>query len=105
MYFGRVTVDLMLTKLTEDEREILCRFMQQGMQALGNGDFTGSIFGTAVPPGGEPEYAERDEDGYLQNQTELNFVAPIFAKLFPGREVYEFNRPYDFNRTDQDQEG
>jgi len=83
-----------LPTLSDDEREILCRFMQGSLQLMDNGDFAASIFGRG-PTFGEPlpdEYREeeRNEDGYLHSRVEQDWVRPIFGKLFPGRQVYEF---------------
>lgn len=85
---GKVYVTL--ANLTEEERDILCRFMQAGLQAMGNGDFRATIFGTLTPPGGDPPDAERDEDtGFLHCRVEADYVEPIFAKLFPGVPIYQ----------------
>ncbi len=76
--------------LTEDERDILCRFMQIALQEMGNGDLNGTIFGTLTPPGGDPPNAERDEyTGFLHNRVEQDYVIPIFQKLFPGKGIWE----------------
>lgn len=84
-----------LKDLTEAERDILCRFMQQGLQLMGNGDFSGTIFGTLTPSGGDPPDAERDEDtGFLHSRVEQGYVLAIFEKLFPGKPVYEFRQEW-----------
>lgn len=83
-------VEPILAALTEDERWILLRFMQGGLQEMGNGDWSGTIYGTGTPPGGDPPGSERDENGYLHSRDEQDYVLPIFEKLFPGREVYEY---------------
>jgi hypothetical protein len=76
--------------LTPDDVDVLLRLMQGSLQLMGNGDWHHTIYGRDLPPGGDPPEAERDEDtGYLHCRVEASYVRRVFARLFPGREIYE----------------
>lgn len=74
--------------LTPDDWRVLEGSLLATIEAMSNGDFPSSIFGTRpdeeIPAGMLPEWAERNEEyGDYHPRVEVAAVRFVFAKLFP----------------------